>query len=111
MGKVARIPIALNQRSLNVMKKDDVNLQFCLDHGITYQAYTPLGTGSVFSNAIVKRIAQSHGKSAAQVALRWVLQRGAALSVQSEKREHQLQNLDLFDFELTSAEMQQLDSL
>jgi len=106
-----QIPPAVNQRSMNVMGQDNANLQFCLDHNITYQAYTPLGDGSVFSDSTVLKIAQAHNKSAAQVALRWVLERGAVLTVQSESAQHQFEDMDLFDFSLSSEEMIQLNAL
>jgi len=107
----AQVPIALNQRSMNVFAPDTQNFQFCLDHNITYQAYTPLGDGSVLDDPVVADIAEHHGRSAAQVALRWIIQRGGVLSTQSESADHQRENLDLFDWALSEDEMLRLNAL
>mmetsp|Transcript_121694 Transcript_121694/g.378815 ORF Transcript_121694/g.378815 Transcript_121694/m.378815 type:complete len:187 (-) Transcript_121694:257-817(-) len=111
LANATRIPIMLNQRSMNVMGHDNSTLKFCLEHNITYQAYTPLGDGTIFTDNTVLQIAQAHGKSAAQIALRWILQRGATITTQSQSESHQLENMDLFGFTLSDQEMRQLNAL
>lgn len=111
--KTARVPIALNQRKMHVRQKDDEVLSFCRANSIVYQAWGPLGEGSdkIFSEPTVKSIGAAHNRSAAQVALRWVLQRGATLSVQSTSEQHQREDMELFDWSLTASEMSALDAL
>lgn len=109
LNETARVPIALNQRKLNVLHKNEPELQYCLSHGITYQAYTPLGDG-VLDDVTVNQIAAKHNRSQAQVALRWIVQRGATVTVQSESKEHLQQDMDIFDWELTGDDMSKLAS-
>lgn len=78
-------------------------------YGTIVQAYSPLGSGRLPSDPLLQQIAASHGKSAAQVALRWILQHNATIATQSTSSEHLKADLELFDFELTAAEMKQLD--
>ena len=84
--------------------------------GVLVQAWGPLGKslGGRFSPAIKSKcaaIGQVHGKSYAQVALRWILQKGACFTTQTKVKEHFREDLDLFDFELSPGEMKELDSL
>lgn len=78
--------------------------------GIRVQAYSPLGSGSVVSDSDVKKIGTAHGKSSAQVALRWIIQHNVSIATQSTSVEHLKQDVDIFDFELTKDEMAQLDA-
>ena len=85
-------------------------------HGARVQAYRPLaqaarGGTSLLRDPTVGAIARSHSKSAAQVALRWVLQSGHTLTTATENVGHMRSDLDVFDFELTHAEMATLDAL
>ena len=56
-------------------------------------------------------IGRKYAKSFAQVALRWIVQNGAAFTTQSKKKEHFAEDLDIFDFELTEDEMKTLNNL
>lgn len=79
--------------------------------GIVTQAWTPLGNGISFNAPPVVDVAKRTGKSPAQVILRWHLQLGHAFLPRSSNPERQAQNLDIFDFELTEAEMQAMTTL
>jgi len=109
---VATVPIAVNQIEYNVFKHDEDVIAFCDANGITVEAYSPLsgqgGAQSVFSDETVKGIAASHNVSAAQVALRWIVQRGHTLAVLSSSSEHQANDADLWSFELTDDDMDTL---
>ena len=88
-------------------------LALCKKHGITLQAWSPLGgaKGSVFSVPIIKTIANAHNVTAAQVALKWSIQRGVAVVTGTDNREHMASDLDLWDFELSDEEMKQINSI
>merc|ERR1711957_892526 len=77
---MATVPIAVNQIDYNVFKHDEEIIAFCDANNITVEAYSPLsgasGAQSVFKDETVKSIAATHNVSAAQVALRWIVQRG-----------------------------------
>jgi len=111
----ATVPIAVNQIQYNVFSHDEEIIAFCDANGITVEAYSPLsgqgGAQSVFSDETVKGIAAAHNVSAAQVALRWIVQRGHTLAVLSSSTEHQANDADLWSFELADAEMDTLTKL
>ncbi|MPQ24441.1 aldo/keto reductase [Bacillus paralicheniformis] len=84
---------------------------FCRSHGIQLQAWSPLMQGQLLSHPMLKDIADKHGKTPAQVILRWDLQNGVVTIPKSTKAERIAQNADVFDFELTLEEMKQIDGL
>ena len=83
------------------------------DMGILVEAWGPLGgQGSVvLQNPTMKKIAEAHGKSTAQVSLRWIIQQGVLPLPKSVHVERIRQNMDLFDFELSDDEMKEISSL
>merc|ERR1712070_392904 len=108
----ATVPIAVNQIEYNVFSHDEDIIAFCDANNITVEAYSPLsgqrGAQSVFKDETVKAIAATHNVSAAQVALRWIVQRGHTLAVLSSSTEHQANDADLWSFELADDEMDTL---
>lgn len=106
---VATVPIAVNQIEYNVFSHDEETIGFCDKHNITVEAWSPLngahGGQSVFSDDVVLGIAKEHNVSAAQVALRWILQRGHVLTVLTSNKDHQANDADLFSFSLKDEEM------
>jgi 2,5-diketo-D-gluconate reductase A len=84
--------------------------------GLLVQAWAPLGgsLGGRFSSTmkgVCSQIGQKYNKSYAQVALRWIVQTGASFTTQTTKKEHFQENLNIFDFELTTEEMSTLSKL
>ena len=86
-------------------------LSFCNAQEIVLQAYAPLTRGKRLGDARLADIARRHGKSPAQVMLRWNLQHGVAPIPKAYREDHQRENLDIFDFELDAADMGNLDAL
>lgn len=82
-------------------------------YGVQPEAWAPFGEGrgGLFENEALAQIAAAHDKSAAQVMLRWNLQRGVVVIPKSVHRERMEQNLDVFDFELTADEMAKIAAL
>lgn len=82
-------------------------------YGVQPEAWAPFGEGrgGLFENETLAQIAAAHDKSAAQVMLRWNLQRGVVVIPKSVRRERMEQNLDVFDFELTAYEMAKIATL
>jgi 2,5-diketo-D-gluconate reductase A len=89
-------------------------------HGILSQAWSPLGGitfyrdgshGSTLQDPIIGKIAAAHGKTAAQVMLRWHLQQGRQVIPKSVKSARIAENFDVFDFELTPDELTAIDAL
>jgi diketogulonate reductase-like aldo/keto reductase len=87
-------------------------LQACRQRGLIYIAYCPLARGRIFSDPVLAEIARAKGKSIAQVALRWLLQKdGVAAIPRSSNAERIAQNLDVFDFTLSEQEIARIAAL
>ncbi|AOO76136.1 aldo/keto reductase [Latilactobacillus curvatus] len=80
-------------------------------HDILVEVWAPLGEASALSNETIATIATKHGKTAAQVCLRWGIQQGVLPLPKSTHQERMAQNTDIFDFELTDSEMTQISAL
>lgn len=107
------IPPLLDQFQSNPYCASDEVLSFCQKQGIAFQAWSPLvhGDDGLFADLVLESIAASHGKSIAQVALLWQLQRGASYVAESTHPERMRENLDLFGFSLSDDEMKKISSL
>lgn len=104
---------AVNQVKFHVgMGTDPIGLKSYMDAvGIHMQAYSPLGDGTseLITGDLVTGIGSNHGKTGAQVALRWIQENGVSLSTKTTKQSHMEEDLDVFNFELTADEKQTLD--
>jgi diketogulonate reductase-like aldo/keto reductase len=86
-------------------------LDYCRIHDVLLTAYSPLARGGVLEDPALVTIGNRYGKSPAQVALRWLVQQdGVAAIPKASSREHLEANMELFDFELTEAEMARIRS-
>ena len=81
------------------------------ERGIAIEAYSPLGTGKHLGDETVGAIAERHGRTPAQVLIRWCLQRDTIVLPKSTHRERIEQNAQVFDFELSDEDMAELDGL
>ncbi|MBT8204982.1 MAG: aldo/keto reductase [Eudoraea sp.] len=86
-------------------------LDFCKAHRIQYEAWSPLMQGHIFKDPAFQDLAKKYGKTIAQVVLRWNLQKGVVTIPKSSKKERILANADLFNFELSQADMHFLDAM
>lgn len=104
---------AVNQIELHPALQQREVVAFCREHGIQIEAWGPLGQGKypLFEEPGVSAAAAAHGKSPAQVVLRWHLQNGFIVFPKSNSRARIAENLDVFDFELTDAEMAAISAL
>uniref|UniRef100_A0A915PNF7 NADP-dependent oxidoreductase domain-containing protein n=1 Tax=Setaria digitata TaxID=48799 RepID=A0A915PNF7_9BILA len=94
---------------------------FCEEHGIVVTAYSPLanpstpfrkeGDAVLLNDPIILKLAEVHHKSAAQIALRWGVQRGLVVIPKSVTEKRIVENINIFDFELKSEEMALIDTL
>jgi len=113
--KSATIPIAVNQIEYNPFVHDEETILFCHANNVSVEAWSPLNGGhggkSVFSDPTVTSIATAHNVSAAQVALRWIVQRGDLVTVLSGNREHQANDADLWSFTLSDDEIDTMTKL
>ncbi|MER7792559.1 aldo/keto reductase [Streptomyces sp. NPDC097640] len=118
----ASVVPAVNQLEIHPYFQQRAVLDFDDQHNILNQAWSPIGgitfypgygenRRSVLQDPAVTAIADAHGKSPAQVLLRWGLQRGRSVIPKSTKRERIAENIDVFDFELSADELAALDAL
>ncbi|CAO1620773.1 unnamed protein product [Parajaminaea phylloscopi] len=102
---------SLNQIELSPFFQRSEIVKKCQQHGIAVESYSPLGKGQFTDLPELKSIASRHGKTAAQVLIRWCLQRGFIVIPKSSNPSRIKENADIFDFELTSSDMQELDGM
>lgn len=102
---------AVNQIETHLLCQRRTEHEWMEKYHVQHMAYAPLGQGrknEMFENPVLLEIAKAHGKSAAQVALRFLMQSGVVAIPKSVHEERIKENLDLFDFELNMSEMEQL---
>lgn len=102
---------AVNQIELHPLLNQAAMRAVNAGHGIVTEAYGPLGVGRLLDNAVVTAVAEAHGKTAAQVLIRWSLQLGNVVIPRSSSPERITANLDVFDFELADDQMSALNAL
>jgi diketogulonate reductase-like aldo/keto reductase len=106
-------PLACNQIEYHPFLNQDRVLAVCRKHGLAVVSYCPLARGSdLFAHAAIAEAAEKHGKTPAQVVLRWHLQQdGVAAIPRSSKPGRIRENLDVFDFMLDAEETAAIDAL
>ena len=103
---------AVNQIELHPYFNQKEVREFNKEHGIITESWSPLSRArTVIYDETLKQLAENKNKEIAQVILRWHYQHGVLPIPKASSSEHQLANLNIFDFELTEAEMQKIDSL
>ena len=108
-----KVKPAVNLVECNAFFQREEDRRYMESRNIQMQAWSPLaaGQGRLFENETLCAIANTHNKSVAQVVLRWLVQRNIVPLVKSANPERMRENLDIFDFALTDAEMQQITAL
>ena len=106
---------ALVQNEIHPYYQENDVIPYIQDLGIVVQGWYPLGgrgyTAELLGNEVISEIAAAHGKSSAQVILRWNLQKGVVVIPGSSNPDHIQENTELFDFELTEEEMERINAL
>ncbi|MDA4113638.1 MAG: aldo/keto reductase [Thaumarchaeota archaeon] len=102
---------AVNQVEFNPFLCQEELLRFCNDKGIQLEAYSPLTRGHKLRHPTVLDVAKRYSRSPAQIMIRWSLQHGLVVIPKSARPERIKENSEVFDFEISSADMSRLDSL
>ena len=104
---------AVNQIEINPFHQQLLAQDYNSKYGVQLQAWAPFAEGrnGIFDNTTLKTIGDKYGKSIAQVILRWLLQRGIVPLSKTVNKERMLQNIDIFDFELTKDDMDKISTL
>jgi diketogulonate reductase-like aldo/keto reductase len=109
--EVADTPPAVDQVEFHPYLQRPGLQEYCRQRGITMEAWSPLMRGRGTDLPLLDDIGQQHGKSSAQVTLRWILQKGVVTIPKAVQKQHIAQNADIFDFELSDEEMASIDAL
>ena len=107
----AEIAPAVNQVELHPYLQQNHVQTYCREHGIVVEAWSPLAKGAVVEDPVLQRIGDGHGKTAAQVTVRWMLQLDIVTIPKSVNRDRIVANADVYDFELSDAEMAEIATL
>ena len=109
--KLSSEPLVTNQIEWHPYLDESKVKAACDQHGIAVTAYCPIARGRTGGDEVLARIGKAHGKSAAQVSLRWLVQQGAVVIPRTSKVERLAENMAIFDFALTDAEMAEVGAL
>ncbi len=109
--KVAKIKPVVNQIELHPWLAQKELKAYCESREIRIQAYSPLAHGQKTGDVSLQPVAAKHGKSIAQVLLRWSVQKGNIVLVKSVSPQRILENFSIFDFELDTADLNLIDGL
>lgn len=113
LASFARIKPMVNQIETHPLNQQIEAHEWLKKYGVIHEAWAPFGEGrgNMFTNPILQKIGDKYNKTVAQVILRWQLQRGIVVIPKSTHKERMAQNLDVFDFTLTSEDMQAIAAL
>jgi diketogulonate reductase-like aldo/keto reductase len=110
--RVCPEPLVTNQIEYHAYLPQDRMIAALKKHGMILTAYCPVARGELLGDPVIVEIAKTHGKTAAQVALRWLIQQPTVAVVPRALEEaHIEQNLDIFDFTLSAEEMKRISAL
>lgn len=111
MKRWLKVVPAINQVELHVFLQQPELLKYCKDNGIVVEAYSPIAHGHGLDNKVLKEIAEKHGKSTAQIMVRWCIEAGTVPLPKSTNPERIAENIDVFDFQLDESDMAKLKQL
>ena len=103
--------VAINQVEFHPLLDQSILLDASFQTGIPLASFCSVARGEVFRYPEFGQIGTSYGKTAAQVALRWILQKGVAINTMSTKLDNMRANFDIMDFTLSSVDMRRIDTL
>jgi 2,5-diketo-D-gluconate reductase B len=109
--EIVSVPLVTNQVEFHPLLNQDVLLAASAETGIPLSSYCSVARGAVFKHALFGEIGQAYGKSAAQVVLRWILQKGVSINTMSTKPENIRANFEVMDFTLSCVDMARIEAM
>jgi diketogulonate reductase-like aldo/keto reductase len=107
----AKISIVNNQCEFHPYLFQKELLEYCNQHKIIFTAYSPLGRKEILDDKLIKEIAEKYSKTAAQVCLRWIFEKGIVVIPKASSEEHLKENMEIFGWELSKEDSQKIDSI
>lgn len=111
MKNYAKEMPAINQVELHVFLQQPELIDYCREHNIAIEAYSPLAHAREMDEPVIRELAEKYGKSYAQIMLRWCIQKDLIVLPKSVTPSRVQENIDIFDFELSDEDMQKLAKL
>ncbi len=107
------VPPAVNQVEINPFHQQADSVDFMRENGVQAEAWAPFAEGrnNLFQNEDLKTIGGKYGKSVGQVVLRWLVQRGVVALAKSVRKQRMVENLDVFDFQLSDEDIARITKL
>lgn len=109
--RIIETPLATNQVEFHPLLNQDVLLAAAIETGIPLASYCSVARGEVFKNPTFGDIGKAYNKTAAQIVLRWILQKGVSINTMSTKRENLQANFNVMDFTLSNIDMARIDAM
>lgn len=109
--KIIDTPLVTNQVEFHPLLNQDILLAAAFETGIPLSSYCSVARGEVFKHPVFADIGTGYDKTAAQVVLRWILQKGVSINTMSTKPEHIAANFDVMDFTLSSVDMTRIEQM
>ncbi len=109
--KLSTEPLVNNQIELHPYNDQTKTIAASRKAGLSVTAYSPIARGKVKSDAVLSRIGKAHGKTAAQICLRYLVQQDIVVIPKTSRSERLKENATIFDFKLTAAEMKDIAAL
>ncbi|NKB67480.1 MAG: aldo/keto reductase [Candidatus Latescibacteria bacterium] len=109
--ELSRLPIAVNQVEYHPHLDQEALRQHCQNHGILLTAYSPLAQGAIVQDETLIAIGAECGKSPAQIALRWLLDKQIAAIPKASSVQHMASNIDLFDWSLSTEQTARINAI
>ena len=110
-NRISSEPLVCDQVECHPFLNQDKVVAACRKHKTAVVAYSPIARGGAKGDKVLEKIGKTHGKSAAQISLRWLVQQGIVVIPRTSKVERLEENFALFDFELSDAEMREIAGL
>ena len=111
LKKTAKIMPMVNQVEIHPFSTKNNIINYCKDNNIKVVAWIPISRGRVLSNELMIDLSQKYKKSIVQIVLRWHMQKGVIPIPKSSNENRIKENIDIFDFEISSEDMKAIDSL
>jgi len=109
--KTARVKPAVNQIEFHPGYWQQEVTEFCKQHNIVVESWSPLGQGRIFGNQVLEKIAEKHDKSLAQICLRWIYQHNVVVIPKSTTPARIKENRNIIDFSLSEDEMRTINEI
>ncbi len=104
----SNIPISNNQIKIHPYHYPEKVIEFLINQEIMVTAYSPLDTGGIVDDDLLSEIGKKYGRSASQVSLRWLREKGLIVIPKASSKDHLIENLDIFDWELSKEDSERI---